>query len=100
MIMKKALNFYLRLIKNNTGISVKNFALFWGVVIAVSWTVIFLPIIIFVNQFFGKDVTINLIGLASLVGAIEAILAVLITFKVKSEKYEKPYTPTEEEIYE
>ena len=75
------------IIKNNTGYSVKSFAVFSGTLIAlfsilVVWTLIFL------DFFTAYELSINLTHLAIFIGSIEAIIAVLMGLKVWSEKYE------------
>ena len=76
------------IVRNNTGVSSKNYALITGVQIAKFWTLLYLPAMLFIDQIFGLAITVNLYGVAALIGAIEAILAILILMKVKSEKYE------------
>jgi len=71
--------FYCKVVKNNSGVSSKNYALVAGVTIAKWWA-------------FGYTPMINLWSVAALIGAIEAILAILILGKVKSEKYERRHT--------
>lgn len=80
--------FYKLVVTNNSGVSSKNYALVAGVQIAKWWALFYLPAIIFIDQLFGLSPVINLWGVAALIGAIEAILAILILGKVKSEKYE------------
>jgi len=87
--MTKKTNFFVKLIQNNTGVSIKNFAVFCGVMIALVWVLIYLPAFILLDQIWKYKMTINLYGITALVGAIEAILAILITGKVKSEQYEQ-----------
>ena len=86
--ISKQWEFYQAVVRNNSGISSKNYALVAGVKIAKWWALVYLPAIIFIDQIFGLSPVINLWGVASLIGAIEAILAILILGKVKSEKYE------------
>ena len=80
--------FYKLVVKNNSGVSSKNYALVAGVTIAKWWALVYLPAIILIDQLFGLSPAINLWGVATLIGAIEAILAILILGKVKSEQYE------------
>jgi len=96
------INFSGKLIRNNTGVSVKNFAVFWGVIIAVVWVLIYLPAFIILDQIWGYKITLNLYGITALIGAIEAILAILITGKVKSEQYERHnnYSPYHERTFD
>lgn len=77
-----------QLLRNNSGVSVKSFSLFMGVFIAVI-TVLSVLTLIFLDFFLEKKMNINLTHLAIFVGAIEAIIAVLMGLKVLSEKYEK-----------
>jgi uncharacterized membrane protein YuzA (DUF378 family) len=86
--LKQEREFYELIVRNNTGVSSKNYALVTGVQIAKFWTLVYLPAMLFIDQIFGKSITVNLYTVAALIGAIEAILAILILFKVKSEKYE------------
>lgn len=80
--------FYKLLVTNNTGVSSKNYALVSGVRIAKWWALVYLPAIIFIDQLFGLSPQVNLWGVAALIASIEAILAILILGKVKSDKYE------------
>ncbi len=84
--------FYCKVVKNNSGVSSKNYALVAGVTIAKWWALVYLPAMIFLDQLFGYTPMINLWSVAALIGAIEAILAILILGKVKSEKYERRHT--------
>jgi hypothetical protein len=86
--LKQEREFYELIVRNNTGVSSKNYALITGVQIAKFWTLLYLPAMLFIDQIFGLAITVNLYGVAALIGAIEAILAILILMKVKSEKYE------------
>ena len=80
------------IITNNSGVSVKSFAVFSGICIAI-FSVIAVFILIFLSFFLEKDLKINLTHLAIFLGSIEAIIAVLMGLKVWSEKYER--TPKE-----
>jgi hypothetical protein len=80
--------FYQKVVQNNSGVSSKNYALAAGVAIAKWWTLVYLPVMLLIDQIFNKPINVNLWSVAALIGAIEAILAILILFKVKSEKYE------------
>lgn len=80
--------FYEKIVRNNTGVSSKNYALVTGVQIAKFWTLVYLPAMLFIDQIWQLPININLYGVTALIGAIEAILAILILFKVKSERYE------------
>lgn len=85
------MSYLRRLISSDSKDSSKRFALVVGVVIAAAWTLVFLPVLLFVDLFTGRSITTNLYAVAALVVAIEAILAILILAKVKSEMYERSY---------
>lgn len=81
---------YLKLlVQSDTKESSKRFALLVGVLIAGIWMLVYLPAMLFIDQIWGRPLASNLFGIAAVVGAVEAILAILILAKVKSEQYER-----------
>jgi uncharacterized membrane protein YagU involved in acid resistance len=78
-----------RLVQSDTKDSSKRFALIVGVFIAALWMLLYLPAMLFIDQIWGKPLASDLFGIAAVVAAVEAILAILILAKVKSEKYER-----------
>lgn len=81
-------NFLLNLIKNNTGISSKNF--FLVVLTIIGCILLIIPaIILLVEIFFNHTITTDLTGLATYIGAVASIFATAGLTKTWSEKYEK-----------
>lgn len=81
-------NFLLNLIKNNTGISSKNF--FLVVLTIIGCILLIIPaIILLVEIFFNHTITTDLTGLATYIGAVSSIFATAGLTKTWSEKYEK-----------
>ena len=83
------MSYFRKLIDSDTKESSKRFALLVGVVIAGIWMLIYLPAMLFIDQICGKPLASDLFGIAAVVAAVEAILAILILAKVKSEQYER-----------
>lgn len=81
-------NFLLNLIKNNTGISSKNF--FLVILTIIGCILLIIPaIILLVEIFFNHTITTDLTGLATYIGAVASIFATAGLTKTWSEKYEK-----------
>lgn len=79
--------FLLNLIKNNTGISSKNF--FLVVVTIIGCVLLLVPaIILLVEIFTTHTITTDLTGLATYIGAVASVLASAGITKTWSEKYE------------
>lgn len=82
--MKK---FLLNLIKNNTGISSKNF--FLVVVTIIGCILLLVPAIILLTEIFTTHtITTDLTGLATYIGSVASVLASAGVTKTWSEKYE------------
>lgn len=82
------INFFKLLIKNNTGVSMKNFILFLGGILAFISIISFI-VLLYLDFFYtDKTLSINLLTYASVITAIEGILGLLFYLKVKSEKNE------------
>ena len=82
------MNFFKKIIINNSGVSSKNFAVFCGVIIGV-FTIISMIVLVYLDFFYEKSLNINLTHLAIFIGSIEAIIAVILGLKVYSERFEK-----------
>ena len=79
--------FLLNLIKNNTGISSKNF--FLVVVTIIGCVLLLVPaIILLVEIFTTHTITTDLTGLATYIGAVASLFATAGITKTWSEKYE------------
>ena len=80
-------SFILNLIKNNTGISSKNF--FLVVVTIIGCILLLIPaIILLVEIFTTHTIATDLTGIASYIGAVAGIFAAAGVTKAWSEKYE------------
>lgn len=85
---KHMINFLLNLIKNNTGISSKNF--FLVVVTIIGCILLLIPaIILLVEIITTHTINTDLNGLASYIGAVAGIFAAAGITKSWSEKYEQ-----------
>lgn len=82
------MNFIKKIIINNSGVSVKNFAVFIAALIALMH-VVAVWVLIFLSFFLEKDIQISLTNVSVLLATIEVILLALMSVKVWSEKYEK-----------
>lgn len=84
-------NFLIRLLTNNTGLSMKNFILFIGGLLAFISVIAFITLL-YLDFFYTKNtLSINLLTYAGVITAIEGLLALLFFLKVRSEKNEKTY---------
>ena len=82
--------FITKLIKNNTGVSAKNF--FLVAVTIIGCLLLLVPVFaLTIEAFFFHTITTDLAGMAAYIGAVSAVLASGGLTKVVSEKYEKPY---------
>lgn len=89
-------NFLLNLIKNNTGISSKNF--FLVVVTIIGCILLLVPAIILLVEILTTHIiTTDLNGLASYIAAVAGIFASAGITKSWSEKYEQNNTNLEEQ---
>ncbi len=80
-------NFFFNLVKNNTGISSKNF--FLVVITLIGCFLLLIPgIALLVEIFNNHTITTDLTGLASYIGAVASIFAAAGITKAWSEKYE------------
>ena len=81
--------FLFNLIKNNTGISSKNF--FLVVITIIGCILLLIPAIaLLIEVIDTHTITIDLNGLATYIGAVGGIFAAAGVTKAWSEKYEKP----------
>jgi glucan phosphoethanolaminetransferase (alkaline phosphatase superfamily) len=75
----------LTLLKNNTGVSIKNLVAFWGVcmgsliIFTIVWVIIYDTV---------KGQSIDFYGIAVLLGAVAAFVISATTLKIYGEKYE------------
>jgi len=78
-----------KLITNNSGYSSKNFALIWGVLTVIFVCISFMGIL-YIDLLTKHKIESDLIGLATLVGAFQAIISAMVGWffyeKVKSEQ--------------
>ena len=81
--------FYQKVVRNNSGVSSKNYVLVTGVQMGKWWMLVFFPAMLFLDQVFGLKPSISYSEIAILVGAIEGFVAVFLGLKVWSEKYER-----------
>lgn len=82
--------FLTKLIKNNTGVSSKNF--FLVAVTIIGCLLLLVPVFaLTIEAIFMHTITTDLAGMAAYIGAVSAVLASGGLTKVVSEKYEKPF---------
>ena len=86
-IMKKIVSWFARLIRNNSGISSKNF--FLVVVTLIGCILLLVPaVILMIESISNKTITTDLNGLAAYIGAVASLFATTGLTKAWSEKYE------------
>lgn len=86
-IMKKIVSWFARLIRNNSGISSKNF--FLVVVTLIGCILLLVPaVILMIESISNKTITTDLNGLAAYIGAVASLFATAGLTKAWSEKYE------------
>lgn len=86
-IMKKIVSWFARLIRNNSGISSKNF--FLVVVTLIGCILLLVPaVILMIESIANKTITTDLNGLAAYIGAVASLFATAGLTKAWSEKYE------------
>lgn len=89
--MKKYITYLSNLIKNNTGISSKNF--FLVSVTIVGLILLTVPVVVLIVEvFYNHTIRTDLNGLAAYIGAVAAIFTSAGITKVWSEKYERKDT--------
>lgn len=82
------IRFFKLLIKNNTGVSMKNFILLLGAILVFISNIAFL-ILLYLDFFYiNNNIKIDLYAYAATIGAIQSLLGLLLYLKVRSEKYE------------
>lgn len=82
--------FLTKLVKNNTGISSKNF--FLVAVTIIGCLLLLVPVFaLTIEAIFMHTIATDLTGMAAYIGAVSAVLASGGFTKVVSEKYEKPW---------
>lgn len=82
------MNYFNKLINNNTGVSSKNF--FLVAVTIIGLILLLVPaIILLVEVFTNHTIATNLTGLAAYIGAVASLFATAGLTKAWSEKYEK-----------
>ena len=85
--MKKIVSWFARLIRNNSGISSKNF--FLVVVTLIGCILLLVPaVILMIESSSNKTITTDLNGLAAYIGAVASLFATAGLTKAWSEKYE------------
>lgn len=85
--MKKIVSWFARLIRNNSGISSKNF--FLVVVTLIGCILLLVPaVILMIESISNKTITTDLNGLAAYIGAVASLFATAGLTKAWSEKYE------------
>ena len=80
----------IKLITNNTGVSMKNFILFLGGILTFLSVIGFIVLLYFDFFYPQYTLSINLLTYAGVITSIEGMLALLFFLKVKSEKQEIP----------
>ena len=86
--MKKYITYLSNLIKNNTGISSKNF--FLVSVTIVGLILLIVPVVVLIVEvFYNHTIRTDLNGLAAYIGAVAAIFTSAGITKAWSEKYER-----------
>jgi hypothetical protein len=86
----KFINWVEKLIKNNSGISSKNF--FLVVVTFIGCILLIVPAIILVTEvIFTHTIATDLNGMAAYIGAVASLFATAGLTKAWSEKFEKPH---------
>lgn len=94
--MKRFFNFFLKLIKNNTGISAKNF--FLVIVTIIGCILLVVPAVVLIIEVVNnKTIQTDLNGLAAYIGAVGVIFTSAGITKAWSEKFEKPFERPEED---
>jgi hypothetical protein len=82
--------FLTKLVKNNTGVSSKNF--FLVAVTIIGCLLLLVPVFaLTIEAIFMHTIATDLTGMAAYIGAVSAVLASGGFTKVVSEKYEKPW---------
>lgn len=80
-----ATEFLMQLVKNNTGVSSKSFALVIGIIVG-SLAIISFLVILFVDLFSDYQINTDLFGLAGIISAIATLISLLYWGKVRSER--------------
>ena len=82
--------FLTKLIKNNTGVSAKNF--FLVAVTLIGCLLLLVPVFaLTIEAIYMHTIATDLAGMAAYIGAVSAVLASGGFTKVISEKYERPF---------
>lgn len=93
------MNYLNKLIRNNTGVSSKNF--FLVLVTMIGCLLLLVPVFtLTIEAIFTHTIATDLTGYAAYIGAVSAVLASGGFTKVISEKYEKPWENNDEEMFE
>lgn len=93
------MNLFIKFAKNNTGYSTKN--LFVLLITFIGCLLLIVPFfVLIIEAIFMHTIATDLTGMAAYIGAVTTLFGVAGLTKVTSEKYEKPYTPTEDIITE
>lgn len=91
------MTYFSKLIRNNTGVSSKNF--FLVLVTIIGCLLLLVPVFtLTIEAIFMHTIATDLTGYAAYIGAVSAVLASGGFTKVISEKYERPWENNDEEI--
>lgn len=91
---KNTMNFFQKLIGNNTGVSSKNF--FLVAVTIIGCLLLLVPAVtLTVEVIFSHTIATSLEGFAAYIASIGTLFATVGITKAWSEKYEIPYNPEE-----
>lgn len=93
------MNFFNKLIKNNTGVSSKNF--FLVVVTIIGCLLLLVPVFtLTIEAIFMHTISTDLSGMAAYIGAVSAVLASGGLTKAMSEKYEHHHFEQQDNVEE
>lgn len=86
------LNYFAKLIRNNTGVSSKNFFLIAVTIIGL--ILLLIPaVVLIVEVIYNHTIQTDLTGIAAYIGSVASLFATAGWTKAWSEKYEKPNKP-------
>ena len=89
------MNYFKKLIRNNTGVSSKNF--FLVVVTIIGCLLLLVPaVILIIEVWVNKTIQTDLNGMAAYVAAVAGVFASVGITKAWSEKFEKPFENKED----
>jgi membrane protein implicated in regulation of membrane protease activity len=86
-----------KLIRNNTGVSIKNFAVF-AIVCCSVLILLTIPFLLIFEMCFNHTISTDLMGIAAVITSVATIVSAVLFPKMMSERNEKPFSPDDPEM--